>query len=117
MPWSIEAERAALSRIDVGLVPQPNTPWTRGKSAYKAIQYMASGIPVVADDVGVVSTHVGDGGVVVSDGDGWVDALLRLARDPDLRQQVGENGRRRAERDFSVERWAPVVAAILRGDA
>jgi glycosyltransferase involved in cell wall biosynthesis len=117
LPWSVERERAALARMDVGLVPQPDTPWTRGKSAFKALQYMAAGIPAVADDVGVVAANVGGGGIVVRSAEEWVDALLRLARAPDLRQQLGDRGRARVEADFSVERWAPVVAAILRDDA
>ena len=116
VPWALASERDALGRIDVGLVPQPDTPWTRGKSAYKAIQYLAAGIPTVADDVGVVAATLGDGGVVVRDENEWVDALLWLARDPELRQQLGAAGRRHAEREFSVARWAPVVASVLRGD-
>jgi glycosyltransferase involved in cell wall biosynthesis len=118
LPWSVEHERAALARMDIGLMPQPDTPWTRGKSAHKALQYMAAGIPVVADDVGITSETVGHerAGLIVGGPDEWVQALLALAGDARLRQRLGRCGRSRVERDFSVTRWAPVVASILRGD-
>jgi glycosyltransferase involved in cell wall biosynthesis len=118
VPWSIEAELDALRQMDVGLMPMPDDAWTRGKSAYKALQYMSAGIPVVADDVGVASTVIepGDAGFVVRTEEEWVEALLTLARDRGLRTRLGQHGRRRVEEHYSVERWAPVVAEILRGD-
>ena len=117
-PWSAEAERQALAEMDIGLMPSPDNEWTRGKCAYKAIQYMASGIPVVADDVGITARVVGDGeaGAIVRGDLQWADAILELGRDSLLRQRLGSTGRERAERDYSVSRWAPTLASILRGD-
>src|SRR4051794_16095317 len=63
LPWSVESERRALAEMDIGVMPLPDNPWTRGKCAYKAIQYMAAGIPVVADDVGITRSVVGSGGL------------------------------------------------------
>ena len=119
VPWSIDEELEALRRIDVGLMPMPDNAWTRGKSAYKALQYMSAGIPVVADDVGVASEVIGPepGGYAVLGEDDWVEALLALARDSELRSRLGEHGRRRVEEGFSVTRWAPVVAKVLRGES
>jgi glycosyltransferase involved in cell wall biosynthesis len=119
VPWSAESEREALSRIDVGLLPQPDNAWTRGKSAHKAVQYMSAGVPVVADDVGVASSVVqpGKAGFVVRTESEWVEALLALARDVRLRARFGDHGRRHVDANYSVARWAPVVAEILRGGA
>jgi glycosyltransferase involved in cell wall biosynthesis len=116
--WSADRELDALGRIDIGLMPMPDNAWTRGKSAYKALQYMSAGIPVVADDVGVTSSvlDTGRAGVIVRNEDEWVEAILALARDVSLRARLGEHGRRRVETDFSVQRWTPVVAEILRGE-
>jgi glycosyltransferase involved in cell wall biosynthesis len=114
-PWSPEAEFEALERMDVGVVPQPSDVWTEGKSAYKAKQYMAAGIPVIADDVGVAREHVGSGGVVVRSDEEWVEALVELAGSSGLRNELGGEGRVRAEREFSVSRWAGTIAKVLRG--
>jgi glycosyltransferase involved in cell wall biosynthesis len=118
VPWSLAGELEALKRIDVGLMPMPDNAWTRGKSAYKALQYMSAGIPVVGDDVGVASSVIdpGRGGFVVCNEDEWVETLVRLARDAPLRARLGKHGRQRVEKDFSVTRWAPVVTKILRGE-
>jgi glycosyltransferase involved in cell wall biosynthesis len=113
-PWSPEAEREALAEMDIGLMPLDDTPWSRGKCAYKALQYMAAGIPPVADDVGIVADTVGGGGYVVSGPEQWLEALGALADDPALRTRMGEAGRRRVEEEFSPRRWLPTIAAILR---
>ena len=77
-PASVERVQRceALNAMDVGVMPLPENSWTRGKCAYKAIQYMASGIPVIAADVGVTRHVVGEGGVVANARGDWVDALL-----------------------------------------
>jgi glycosyltransferase involved in cell wall biosynthesis len=117
-PWSENAERDLLSRMDIGVMPLPDTPWTRGKCAYKALQYMAAGVPVVADDVGITAEVIGNHVAgLISNGDRqWTEALMTLARDPELRRRMGVEGRRRVEEGYSVERWTPTLAAILRGD-
>jgi glycosyltransferase involved in cell wall biosynthesis len=118
VPWSVDNELDALERIDVGLMPMPDNAWTRGKSAYKALQYMSAGIPVIGDDVGVASSVIaaGKAGFVVRHEDEWVEALVTLARDSELRNRLGEYGRRRVEDGYSVKRWTPFVASIIRGE-
>ncbi len=115
--WSVAAEREALASMDIGVMPLPNTPWTRGKCAYKALQYMAAGIPVVSDPVGVTAEIVGGGsGSVAADPRDWVDAIVAFATDAEARCRAGAAGRARVEADFSTRRWTPTVAAILRGE-
>jgi glycosyltransferase involved in cell wall biosynthesis len=116
IPWSEAAEVGVLARIDVGLMPLPDTAWTRGKCAYKAIQYMAAGVPVVADAVGVTGDVVGQAPGLVCDGlQDWVDALVAFSTEP-ARSRAGAAGRERAVADFSNERWVPTIAAIIRGE-
>jgi glycosyltransferase involved in cell wall biosynthesis len=117
-PWSPQSERAFLEEVDIGLMPLPDNEWTRGKCAYKALQYMAAGIPVVADEVGMSARVIGhgQGGLIAHGVDDWVEHLVALATDPALRTRLGDAGRQRVERDFSVEAWAPRLAAALSGD-
>ena len=114
--WSPSTEHEVLAETDIGLMPLDDTPWSRGKCAYKALQYMASGIPPVVDDVGISADVVSGAGYVASNPEQWLEALLALAEDAGLRGRLGEAGRRRVEGEFSLERWVPTMATILRGD-
>jgi hypothetical protein len=115
-PWS-EADEARLLRgIDIGIMPLPDEPWTRGKCGYKLIQYMASGLPVVASPVGVNRDLVrhGENGFIASSESEWEEALARLSADPDLCRRMGLAGRRRVEAEFSLEIQAPRLERLLR---
>jgi glycosyltransferase involved in cell wall biosynthesis len=116
--WTEAGESSLLERMDIGLMPLSDDPWTRGKCAYKALQYMAAGIPVVADDVGVSAKVIGDGhaGYVVSSPEAWSEALVSLSRDVSVRAQLGDRGRKRVIADYSLERWLPELAKALTGD-
>jgi len=115
-PWNVEAETAALAAMDVGLMPLPDNAWTRGKCAYKALQYMAAAVPVLADDVGVTASVVGEDAGILARGPGsWQSALERLATDVTLRELMGAQGRARVTADFSVSAWAPQLARVIAG--
>ena len=51
--WELEREVEDLQGFDIGLMPIPDDPWTRGKGGYKLLQYMATGLPVVTSPVGI----------------------------------------------------------------
>ena len=114
--WSEERERQFLGEVDIGLMPLPDNAWTRGKCAYKALQYMAAGIPVVADGVGVSADVIGHdrGGLIAASPRDWRDHMATLAGDPLLRARLGREGRARVAEGFSVEVWAPTLAEIFR---
>ncbi len=115
--WSEQREADALALMDIGLMPLPDNAWTRGKCAYKALQYMSAGVPVVADDVGLTGNVVGDerGGLLARSAADWSRVLERLATNADLRARMGEVGRARVEADFSVRAWGPRLARVISG--
>ena len=80
VPWSEEDESGALAGLDVGILPQPDDRWTRGKCAFKALQYMAAGLPVVASPVGMATEAVEDGvtGFLAGTDEALTDAIHRL---------------------------------------
>jgi glycosyltransferase involved in cell wall biosynthesis len=115
-PWQAETEVRDLQGLDVGLMPLPDDPWTRGKCGLKALQYMALGIPAVVSPVGVNAEIVSNGvdGFHASTPGEWVSHLSRLIGDPALRARVGVEARRTVETRYSARVHAPRLAAVLR---
>src|SRR6185503_20904359 len=91
--------------------------WSKGKCGFKAIEFMACGVPVIASAVGVNRTIVQDGtnGFLAANEDEWVDKLSRLLSDAALRRRFAEAGRRTIEQGYSLRVNAPTLAATLRG--
>lgn len=81
------------------------------------LEAMAAGLPVVASRVGGVPELVVPGltGWLVAPGDalGLAAALGQVLRDPDTRQAMGRAGRRRAEKEFSLQTMTRRYEAVL----
>jgi len=115
-PWAEETEADTLRRVDIGIMPLPDSPFERGKCGYKLIQYMACGLPVIASPVGVnaeIVEHGVNGFLARSDAE-WAEAIRRLADDPGLRAAMGAEGRSRVERRYSLQVHGPRLARMVR---
>lgn len=114
-PFQLDSEIDDLRTIDIGIMPMPDNEWTRGKCAFKAIQYMALGIPAVASPVGVAAEIIqhGKNGLLAKREEEWFSCLDRLVRDCDLRRRLAASGRVTVERDFSLQVWAPRLAELF----
>ncbi len=114
--WSMDSEVDALCSFDIGIMPLADTPWTRGKSSYKAVQYMGVGIPLVCSPVGAAGDIVQDGvnGFWAATSEQWIEKLDRLIENPELRRRQGLAGRQLVEEKYSVQAVAPRLVKILK---
>jgi glycosyltransferase involved in cell wall biosynthesis len=113
--WSAASEAAEIAAADIGISWVPDDLWSRGKCGLKVLQYMAAGLPVVANPVGVQAEMVrhGENGYLAVTPEQWLEAIGRLARDPVLRRRMGQAGRRQVEACFSVTTGARSWLEIL----
>lgn len=113
--WGLATELRDLQGFDVGIMPMPDTDWTRGKCGFKTLLYMSVGLPSVSSPVGITTDIVRDGrnGYLASSTGEWVDKLSRLVRDAELRRAVGEAGRRSVEEKYSLKAQAPRLLEVL----
>lgn len=118
MEWQEETEIDLINTFDVGVMPLPDDDWARGKCAFKLIQYMACGVPVVASPVGAnVDLVREDCGLLATTAQQWLDALRKLRDQASLRKEMGRAGRERVCKDYSLQGNLPILAEIIRGIA
>lgn len=115
VPWSPDTEADAVAGFDVGLAPLRDTPWARGKCAFKLVQYLACAVAVVASPYGMNRQvlELGEVGVAAEDDDAWVEALLALHADRDRTAALGRAGRAVAEAHFARPTVARQLAGVL----
>ena len=113
--WTKETEIEELNAIDIGIMPLPDDKWSRGKCAFKGIQYMALEKPSVMSPVGVNNDIVEDGvnGFLASTDKEWVEKLSLLIESEELRQKIGKAGRDTILKDFSVDSQKEVLVNAL----
>src|SRR6266542_1238077 len=123
LQWNLEREVDDFQSIDIGLYPIDvslySGKWAAGKSGFKAIQYMAVGVPYVATAVGA-SAELGEPGTThffaSSEGE-WYEALEKLISHPELRAAMGAAGRHHVVANYSLPAQADKLAAVLHSVA
>lgn len=106
--WRPGIEEIQIPTFSIGVMPLEDNAWARGKCAFKMLQYMAAGVPVIASDVGVNGELLrkADIGIGVKAGADWTDALMTLLSDEQARRRLGQNGRALAVSAYSLDNIA-----------
>jgi glycosyltransferase involved in cell wall biosynthesis len=116
VPWRAHTEVQDLGEVDIGIMPLPDNPWSRGKCGCKALQYMGLGIPAVCSPVGMNTDLIRDGenGFLANSAEEWISKLSLLLRSTELRLRLGRAGRKTVEEGFSAKSQAPRVYEVFR---
>lgn len=114
-PWSLQTEISDLMQADIGIMPLPDDLWAKGKCGFKALQYMALGIPAVVSAVGVNTEIVDDGknGFCCLSEKEWITKLEMLIQDAALRKKMGHEGRVKVQKHYSVDSNAANFLALF----
>ena len=112
--WNLQSEADLLGSIHVGIMPLADSPWERGKCAYKLIQYMGVGRPVIASPIGancdVVTPKTG---ILAADTQEWTAAIVDCHANRQAWAERGRHARSRAEAHYSVQAIAPRIAELF----
>ncbi len=105
IPWKKDTEIADLLNFNVGIMPLPDNVWSKGKCGFKALQYMALGIPAVVSNVGVnaqIVDHELNGCICKSEKE-WKYYLKRLLQEPEYLQGLSAHTREKIVQNYSVQ--------------
>ena len=114
--WREETEIKDLHSIEIGLYPIPANEWSLGKSSLKALTYMAIAIPFVATAYGTNYRIMENGvhGFLAKTNEDWLQALINLIDDIELRKRMGTAGRKRVEERFSLQANFPKYLQVFK---
>ncbi len=113
--WKPDIESVLLPRFTIGIMPLTDSEWARGKCAFKMLQYMAAGIPVVATPVGVNAEIFASGsvGLPAQDNKQWVESLSTLLQSSETAENMGASGRQLVEKEYSLKLVAKAWSNVL----
>lgn len=108
--WSPETEIREIGLLDIGIMPNPDDEWSKGKCALKALQYMSMAVPTICSDIGANREVIqnGENGFLAKSEEDWLEQLEKLILDLKLRQKIGQ-----AARDTVVEKYSMTKCAEL----
>lgn len=103
--WNQENEYRNIAKIDIGLMPLPRNEVSAGKSAYKLLQYMCTGVVPVASAVTVNQEVVQDGlnGFLVYNEEEWSKTLIGVLAYRDRFREIGRAAFQTAMRYYSYK--------------
>lgn len=104
IPWNKNTEIDDLLQFNIGVMPMFDNAFTRGKCGFKALQYMALGMPALVSPVGV-NTEIVDNGVngfICKSNEDWKKNILLLMNDVELRKKMGVAAREKIIKKYSV---------------
>lgn len=115
--WKLSEEPGDIASFTVGIMPLPDTLWAWGKCGYKLLQYLASGVPVVASPIGLNLDIVQEGrnGYFASTPGEWAEKLSLLLSRSSLASEMGKRGQEDVERRYSLGAYAAAYLDVLAG--
>lgn len=116
-PWIPSDESLAYYRaidFDIALCPLTGTEFDQSKSAIKAVEAMALGIPVLASDVAPYREVIDDGvnGYLIRKRGDWGRRLRELTCDSQAREEMGARAREAARAHTITARWEQWADAL-----
>jgi glycosyltransferase involved in cell wall biosynthesis len=114
--WKEETEINDLHDMEIGVYPIPANEWSLGKSSLKALTYMCIAIPVVATAYGTNFRIIDDGvdGLLAKNDADWVNKIVELIDDVEMRKRIGQAGRKKVLERFSVEANFPKYLQVFK---
>lgn len=102
--WKKETEITDLIAFDIGIMPLADDEWAKGKCGFKALQYMALGIPSIASAVGANMDIIQNNstGILCRSESEWASKLEKLIVDSAWRKSLGINARAFVAANYSV---------------
>lgn len=112
--WSAQNEVNVIPTFDIGIMPLKDDEWSRGKCAFKILQYMAAGVPVIASPVGMNSEVIDvRTGFFAKNDQEWFDIFCQLIENRKLRIKNINQARQKIIDKYSIKSNYPLFKQVI----
>lgn len=102
--WSEDSEVKNMLDFSVGIMPLKDTPFSRGKCAFKLVQYMAVGIPTISTPLqSNIDIDNGIGNLFATTEDEWINAFLEIAANRSKFKSIGQKNKQFAMDNYTFQ--------------
>lgn len=117
--WDEDSEISHIAEFNVGIMPLTDEPFSRGKCAFKLIQYMAIGIPTISTPLqSNIDIDAGAGNLFASNTQEWIDSIKFYMNNKETALQIGKRNREIAianyTRDISFQKYLSIINKIYQ---
>lgn len=91
--WSESGQYRDIKSAKVGLAPLDNSNWSKGKCAFKLLQYASAGLPIISSNIGYNSVLIKkyEAGMLVNKDLDWINNIAKLRTDEMIRKKYATN--------------------------
>lgn len=117
LDWSDpESVPREVQHFDIGVIPNAtDIAWSKFKSSFKVIEYMACGVATVTSDFGEMPYIIEDGinGYLASDKKDFTEKLKKLLLDRELRIRLGKAGQKTVQENYCYDAIIPRLVELI----
>lgn len=115
--WTREQAKIEVHNAHIGIMPLINNEYNKGKAAFKLVQYLSAGLPVIGSDVGFNKEVINKkNGILVQDEIDlftWTNAILSLSKSNQIWKEYSNNAivywKEKFNFDNNLEKWKNIL--------
>ncbi len=112
--WSRQKANTEIKKAHIGIMPLRDNAVTRGKGAFKLLQYMAMGLPIVGSPVGYnLEVIKEENGFFASNEEEWINAIIKLGKDRDKWEECSKHAREIFLNEFNPQENIKIWNSII----
>ena len=116
--WTESGQFREIKSAKVGLAPLDNSNWSKGKCAFKLLQYASAGLPIVSSNIGYNSILIKEyeSGMLANKGSDWVNNIAKLRSDVAIRKKYAKNALNMSKNfdiNINYEKMKKIIKDVL----
>ena len=91
--WTELNQYKEIKSAKIGLAPLDDSDWSKGKCAFKLLQYASAGLPIISSDIGTNSILIKkyNSGLLVKNNNDWIKNIKKLKHDKAYYKLIAKN--------------------------